>query len=178
MVLALVSVAALMLLSTSCFGDTESPDGEGPLEQGEGVEVGNSAPDFQLQSLDGESVSLSSLRGETVLLNFWATWCPPCRGEMPYIQGIYEDWVDRGLVILAVNIGESSSTVEDFMRSNNLSFTVLLDTTQGVAQSYAIQYIPTTFFIDKDGIIQDKLIGPFQSEKQIEDKLSEIMPSA
>ena len=174
--LVLTSVLALVLLSTSCSGDTDSFDGGSPAVPVEGVAIGNLAPDCQLPGLGGQNFSLSSRRGEPVLINFWATWCPPCRGEMPYIQGIYEGWVDRGLVVLAVNLGESSSVVEDFMRSNDLSFTVLLDTTRGVAQRYSITGIPTTFFIDKDGIIQDKLIGAFQNEKQIEDRLKKIMP--
>jgi len=142
----------------------------------QGVEVGNLAPDFQLQNLDGQTVSLGNLRGKSVLINFWATWCSPCRSEMPYIQEIYEEWVDKELVVLAINIGESSSKAEEFMQSYNLSFTVLLDTKQDIAQKYNIQYIPTTFFIDKDGIIQDKVIGAFQNKTQIENKLCKIMP--
>jgi len=141
-----------------------------------GAEVGSLAPGFQLQGLDGQAVSLGNLLGKPVLINFWATWCPPCRSEMPYIQEIYEEWSDKGLVVLAINIGESSSTVEDFMQSQNLSFTVLLDTKQDVAQSYNITGIPATFFIDKDGIIKDKVIGAFQNKAQIENRLSEIIP--
>ena len=165
LVITLVSVLTSGLVMAGC-----SPS------SAQGVEVGNQAPDFQLQSLDGQTVSLGDLQGKPVLINFWATWCSPCRGEMPYIQEIYEEWSDRGLVVLAINIGESSSKAEEFMQSYNLSFTVLLDTKQDVAQKYNIQYIPTTFFIDKDGIIQDKLIGAFQNKTQIENRLSKIMP--
>ena len=165
LVITLVSVLTSGLVMAGC-----SPS------SAQGVEVGNQAPDFQLQSLDGQTVSLGDLQGKPVLINFWATWCSPCRGEMPYIQEIYEGWSDRGLVVLAINIGESSSKAEEFMQSYNLSLTVLLDTKQDVAQKYNIQYIPTTFFIDKDGIIQDKLIGAFQNKTQIENKLSKIMP--
>ena len=142
----------------------------------QGTEVGNLAPDFQLDSLDGQTVSLSNLRQKPVLINFWATWCSPCRSEMPYIQEIYEEWSDKGLVVLGINMGESSSKIDEFMQSYNLSFTVLLDTKQDVAQKYNIQYIPTTFFIDKDGIIQDKMIGAFQNEIQVENRLGKIIP--
>jgi len=142
----------------------------------QGVEAGDRAPDFQLQNLDGQTVSLGNLQGKPVLINFWATWCSPCRSEMPYIQEIYEEWADKGLVVLAINIGESSAKAEEFMQSYNLSFTVLLDTKQDVAQRYNISGIPTTFFIDKDGIIQDKVIGAFQNKTQIENRLSKIMP--
>ena len=142
----------------------------------QGVEVGDLAPDFQLQNLDGQTVSLGNLQGKPVLINFWATWCGPCRSEMPYIQEIYEEWTNKGLVVLTINMGESSSKAEEFRQSYNLSFIVLLDTKQDVAQKYNIQYIPTTFFIDKGGIIQDKVIGAFQNKTQIENKLSKIMP--
>ncbi len=138
--------------------------------------AGEPAPDFQLENLDGQSISLSDFRGKPVLINFWATWCPQCRSEMPYIQEIYEEWSDQGLVLLAINIGENSYTVEEFMQSHNLSFTVLLDTEKDIAQRYNITGIPTTLFIDKDGIIQDKVIGAFQSKTQIENRLSKIIP--
>jgi len=172
-------ILTLVLLVSGCSADSEPPDGESPTAPDgknstapvEGTQAGNLAPDFQLQNLDGQTVSLSNLRNKPVLINFWATWCSPCRSEMPYIQEIYEEWADKELVVLAINIGESSSKAEEFMQSNNLSFTVLLDTKQDVAQKYNIQYIPTTFFIDKDGIIQDKMIGAFQNKTQIENKL-------
>ena len=142
----------------------------------QGVEVGNLAPDFQLQNLDGQTVSLGNLQGKPVLINFWATWCGPCRSEMSYIQEIYEEWSDKELVVLAINLGESSAKVEEFIQGHTLSFTVLLDTKQDVAQRYNITGIPTTFFIDKDGIIQDKVIGAFQNKTQIENRLSKIIP--
>lgn len=141
----------------------------------EGTRVGNLAPDFQLQDLEGQSVSLSSLRGKPVLLNFWATWCGPCRVEMPYIQRIFEEWSGRGLVLLAVNIGENPAKAREFMQSNDLSFPVLLDTEEHTARKYNIRGIPTTYFIDKNGIIQDIKIGAFSSEGEIERKLSKIV---
>ena len=165
LVIALVSVLVSGLVMVGC-----SPG------SAEGVKVGNLAPDFQLQNLDGQTISLSGLQGTPVLINFWATWCPPCRGEMPYIQEIYEEWIDKGLVLLAINIGEASSAVRGFMQSQNLSFTVLLDTEQDVAQRYGISGIPTTFFVDKNGIIQDRVVGAFQNKAQIEDRLSKILP--
>ena len=143
---------------------------------GQGTGLGNVAPDFQLSNLEGNTVSLSDFRGKPVMLNFWASWCGPCREEMPYIQQVYAEWSDRGLVVLAVNIGESSTTVKEFVQSYGLSFSVLLDTKQDVAQKYNIQAIPTTFFIDKDGIIQVKITGAFPSKEAIETRLSKIIP--
>ncbi len=169
-------ILTLVLLLASCSAGPEPLDGKSPAVPVKGTQINNLAPDFQLQSLDGQTISLSDLRGKPVLINFWASWCPPCREEMPYLQEIYEEWTDKGLVVLAINIGESSSTAEEFIQSYNLSFTVLLDTEQDIAQRYNITGIPTTLFIDKDGIIQDKVIGAFQGTAQIENRLSKIIP--
>lgn len=146
----LLLVLALVILATGC---TET-----------GAVVGDRAPDFQLQDLEGNEVSLSSLRGSPILLNFWATWCPTCRLEMPFIQEVYQEWTDKGLVILAIDMGESAATVRDFMQNNNYTIPVLLDTRRVVSQKYNVTAIPTTFFIDRNGVIQDKLIGPFPSK--------------
>jgi len=143
----------------------------------QGTKVGNLAPDFQLNNLDGESVSLSDLRGKPVLINFWATWCPYCVDEMPYIQEVYDEWLSKGLVVLAINKGESPSKVEEFVKDYDLSFPVLLDVKGDVANKYNIRPLPTTFFIDKDGIIRDIRIGAFQSKQEIEKSLIKIMPS-
>ena len=95
---------------------------------------------------------------------------------MPYLQEIHEEYSDDGLMLLAIDVGESLSQVEKFLQSNNLSLPVLLDTSGVVAQKYRIQYIPTTFFIDGDGVIQEKRIGAFINAAQIEEQLSKIMP--
>jgi len=142
-----------------------------------GARVGEPAPDFKLQNLDGQYISLSDLRGKPVLLNFWATWCKFCRYEMPYLQQVYEEWSDKGLVVLAINIGESHSKAKRFLQTHNLSLPVLLDTKANVAQRYNIRgLLPTTFFIDKDGTIQVKIIGAFPSKGAIETHLNKIMP--
>jgi len=138
--------------------------------------VGESAPDFQLENLDGQTISLSDFRGKPVLINFWATWCTFCRDEMPYLQQIYEEWSDKGLVVLTINIGESHLEVEMFLQISDLSLPVLLDTNEKVAQKYNVPPIPTTFFIDRDGVIREKIIGAFPSKGAIEKHLNKIMP--
>jgi peroxiredoxin len=137
------------------------------------VQPDNTAPDFQLQSLDGQMVTLSSLRGRPVMLNFWASWCRPCQAEMSFIQEAFEDedWREQGLVILAVNLGESRSKAKEFMEDNGLSFVVLLDADQSLAEGYNIRGIPTTFFIDKNGIIKDMKIGAFANKAEIDWRL-------
>lgn len=141
------------------------------------VKPGESSTDFELKNLDGETVSLSDYRGNAVMLNFWASWCGPCRFEMPYIQEIYEDikWKAAGLVILAVNYGESAAVVENFMENNGFEFTVLLDTTGEVADEYNVRGIPATFFIDERGIIRYSDVGAFSSKEQIEQRLRELL---
>ncbi len=125
---------------------------------------------------DGEPVSLGDLRGNPVVLNFWATWCRPCVLEMPLLEEVYQEYSDRGLIVLAVNVRESSSRVEEFVQSKELSFPVVLDTGGVVTQQYGTRYYPTTFFIDEDGIIQEKKRGAFFSKAEIEEKLTKIMP--
>jgi len=139
-------------------------------------EIGKSAPSFQLTDINGKSVSLSDFQGKPVLINFWATWCGPCLFEMPYIQEVYDEWAERGLVILAINVGESLTTVKEFMHYFNLSFPVLLDMKKNVAAKYNVIGYPTTYFIDGDGIIRDIKIGPFRSVAEIEDILSRVFP--
>jgi peroxiredoxin len=160
----LLLILASGILLTGCSTPVEAP------------EIGKAAPGFRLTDIDGQSISLSDFRGEPVLLNFWATWCGPCRMEMPYIQEVYDERSEPGLVILAINIGESLTTVEEFMRDYNLSFPVLLDLEGNVAEKYNIRGIPTTYFIDSDGIIRDIMIGAFRSVAEIEDILSRVFP--
>jgi len=142
----------------------------------QGTQVGDLAPDFQLLTLDQEPVSLGDLRGNPVVLNFWASWCGPCVYEMPFLQEIHEEYSEEGLMLLAVNVGESPSKVEEFVQSKGLSLPVLLDTRRVVSQQYSIRYYPTTFFIDEDGIIQEKKIGAFASKAEIEKELGKITP--
>ena len=142
----------------------------------EGTETENQAPDFLLYDLEGKPVSLSDFHGKPVILNFWATWCGPCVYEMPFLQQVYEEWSTEELVLLIVNIGESSSQVEGFLERYELSLPILLDIDKEVARKYYVRGIPTTFFIDKDGIVQAVKVGAFANKEAIEDDLNKIMP--
>jgi len=141
-----------------------------------GTRAGNLAPDFQFTDLDEKVVSLSDMRGSPVVLNFWSTQCPPCVMEMPLIQQIYNEHSDEGLVVLAINVCDSPSRVGKFMQGGQFSFPVLLDATAKIVQKYNIVYFPTTFFIDKDGIIRHVKPGAFLNMKELESSLSKIMP--
>lgn len=119
------------------------------------------APDFSLDSLDGESVQLSQLRGQVVLINLWTTWCPPCRKEMPAIQRLHDKYAEKGLTILSVNATnqDSRASAEEYIRESGLTFTVLMDVDGSVSRAYQLQALPTTFFIDRDGIIRKVVVG-------------------
>jgi len=132
------------------------------------------APDFRMRGLDGKYYQLSDLRGRPVWINFWATWCPPCRAENPDIQETYEANKDKGLVILAVSIGEEADAVRGYVERTGISYTVGLDETTEIAARYRIVGIPTHFFIDRDGIIREWRIGSM-SKKTMEKKVNEIM---
>jgi peroxiredoxin len=117
------------------------------------------ATDFKLKDLDGKEVSLSDFKGKKVFLNFWASWCPPCKEEMPDIEKLYEETKDSDLVILAVNLGETKNTTKSFIDNNKYNFQVLLDSDQSVANQYNITKIPTSYFIDKEGNIVSTVSG-------------------
>ena len=129
------------------------------------LEVDQPAPDFFLRTLNGRSVRLSDYRGKTVVLNFWASWCPPCRREMPDFQTLWEERGPSGpddLVILAVNLlpEDTIAAAEGFVDEFGLTFPILLDTSRGeVAQRYGVQALPATFFIDRDGIVRTTALG-------------------
>ncbi len=161
-------ILVFVLLLTGCNTLSGSSGKTSPEAPVEGTRVGNLAPDFQLRNLEGQAISLNSLKGSPVMINFWASWCGPCRAEMPYLQQIYEEWSGKELKLLTINIGESSSVASSFMQSYNLSLPVMLDTRQTVSREYNILGIPSTFFIDKDGIIQGVKVGAFQSKEEIE----------
>ena len=153
--LRMMLIAIVLGAALTVAGCSDSPE-EPPAAPGEVM-----APDFQLQTLDGQAVSLSDFRGRPVLLNFWATWCGPCRIEMPHFQAVYADpgWRASGLEILAVNVGEPPERAQAFVDENGLTFPVLLDTEQTTARAYNLRVFPTSFFIDESGIIKAVMMG-------------------
>ena len=128
------------------------------------------APDFTLATLDGEQITLSELRGDPVVLNLWATWCPPCRAEMPALQEVYEQNRARGLKVIAVNMTfqDNASEAEAFIRQYALTFPVPLDMTGAVGNSYQMRALPSTFFINQEGIIQQVIIGGPMAEATLQ----------
>ncbi|MBT3273531.1 MAG: redoxin domain-containing protein, partial [Spirochaetales bacterium] len=117
------------------------------------------APDFTLENLNGEEITLSSLKGKVVLLNFWATWCPPCRAEMPSMQEMYLLLEDENFELLAVDVQEPKKTVADFIEKNGYTFPILLDTSGRTGAVYGARSIPTTYIIDADGFAVGFITG-------------------
>lgn len=147
--------------------DNNEKDGKAMVEVG--LEKGNIAPDFELETLDGETVSLSDFRGKRVMLNFWATWCPPCRAEMPDMQKFHEN---KDVVILAVNLtGERDSrkNVTEFVDDYGITFRILMDEDLSVSYLYQIQPIPTSYLIDSNGVIHNKAFGAINYELMVQE---------
>lgn len=138
---------------------------------------GFSAPDFTLDLMGGGQVTLSELRGKVVVINLWASWCPPCRAEMPAIEKAYQAYRDLGVVVLGVNTTyqDSEADAAAFVREYGLTFPILLDRDGSVSQRYALSGLPTTFFIDRKGIIRSVIVGGPMSEATIQSKIEDLL---
>jgi peroxiredoxin len=137
-----------------------------------GIEEGNLAPDFELTTLDGKQVRLSDYRGKKVILNFWATWCPPCKEEVPDLEKFYSTYKDKGIVILGVNLTQAEknqSAIKAFVKSYGITYTIPLDVKSLISGIYQVSAIPTSYIIDSRGIISKKVVGPmdFKTMKSI-----------
>ncbi len=143
----------------------------GPARDSQNLyEKGSQAPDFTLEALDGEQVHLNDFRGKVVILNFWATWCIPCREEMPYLEERYRRY-KPDLVVLAINFAEPTGVVKAYVEELGLTFDVLLDPRALVQGMYEVRGYPTSVFIDAQGMIQTQHIGAM-TEKQLDDHLA------
>jgi peroxiredoxin len=136
------------------------------------LRVGAAAPDFELQTLSGETVSLKAVRGKPVMLNFWATWCAPCVLEMPRIRDVYLE-LAPGFVVLAINADEPQREVAQFVEDMRLTFPVLLDPGAQVQELYRLQGYPTSYFLDGQGVIRAVHIGQI-SAAQVRDYLRQL----
>jgi peroxiredoxin len=139
---------------------------DGSLEDGEdvGLDIGDKAPDFELQSMTGDFIRLSDYRGKKVMLNYWATWCPPCRAEMPDMERFYQN---SEIEILAINLVETEARFKDiqsFQEENQLTFPILLDNGNQASDLYQIRPIPMSYLIDSNGVIQYRTYGPMTYE--------------
>ena len=134
-----------------------------------GLNKGETPPNFTLTTLDGQTVTLSDLKGKKVMLNFWATWCPPCKAEMPHMQSYYEDYAkEKNIEIVAVNATKSEKSIDhvkEFASSYDISFPIAIDEGNKVNNLYKVVSIPSTYFNDSEGYVQHYIIGPVDEEK-------------
>jgi cytochrome c biogenesis protein CcmG, thiol:disulfide interchange protein DsbE len=167
--LILATGAAWIFISAAAPGTTSG--GRIPAPQ-----VGFLAPEISLPTAEGGSVSLSELRGKPVLVNFWASWCPPCRSEMPAMQQLYRELRDQGVVILAVNAAnqDDRAAAQEFTRSLGLDFPIVFDLGGQAAGSYAVRSLPSSYFIDPDGVIREIVIGGM-SEASLRIRLRKLL---
>ncbi|MED3624896.1 thiol-disulfide oxidoreductase ResA [Neobacillus thermocopriae] len=136
------------------------------------VDVGDQAPDFVLIDMDGNKHQLSDYRGQGVFLNFWGTWCPPCKKEMPYINNQYNQFKDQGVQVLSVDIQESELVVNQFVEQYKLDFPIMIDKDKEVMTAYGVDLLPATFLIDKNG-----KVVKYHTGELTEDKVREFMES-
>lgn len=127
----------------------------------EAAQIGFKAPDFRLTSLDSQEINFANLKGKPVILNFWASWCPPCKAEMPAFQQAFDEYPASTIQIIAVNATNQDSLVDvaRFVEELDLSFPIALDKDGSASRDYSVHSLPTTYFIDKNGVIKDIIIG-------------------
>ncbi len=148
------------------YGPVEMPAALVPVGMSVEAAEGSLAPDFLLKTLDGGEIRFSDLRGKAVIVNLWATWCGPCRKEMPQFVAAYDRFRDEGLEIIAVNLQESPSVIQPFVDDRGMDFPVALDKRGAVSDKYRIIGLPQTYFIDRQGVIRNVFQGPFLERLQ------------
>lgn len=127
--------------------------------------VGSSVPNITLQELNGEVKSLADLKGKAVIMNFWGSWCEPCKREMPALSQAYDQWKDKDVVVLGINYGEDALVVENFTKSMGVTFPVWLDQKRNASKAFGIRPLPTTFFINPEGKVHYIKLGEVTSEE-------------
>ena len=157
--LSLVVVAVLGVVALLASGLGHDPQAvASPL-------VGRSAPDFRLQGLHGPPVALSDLRGQVVVINFWASWCAECRTEQQALNQAWADFRDSGVVVLGVNFQDQRADAEQYLSSAGVTYPTVEDTQSRTALAYGLRGVPETFVVDRGGRIADRIIGPVDAQR-------------
>lgn len=167
-ILVLIAGASWIILS----GETGETAAVAPAPQ-----AGFPAPDFTLKTAEGETYTLSELKGQAVLVNVWATWCPPCKAEMPAIEKMYNEYKGQGFVVLAVNSAfqDDPLQIEPFIEEYNLTFPILLDETSDISRAYQVRSLPSSYFINRYGMITEVVIGGPMSEALLRTRIEEAL---
>jgi len=158
-----ISFLFVIVSLTACQGQMESST------------AGSLAPDFTLRDLNGESFSLAEAKGKVVILDFWATWCPPCRAELPHFQSLHREYEGKGLVVIGISLDSTgAASVKSFIEDNGISYPILMGDRDVQASYGGIRSIPTTFVIDRKGHIVKKFVG-YQSKEVFEDLVKKLL---
>ena len=144
----------------------------------EGASPGQLAFDFALDDVSGQRVKLSDLRGHPVVVNFWATWCPPCRQELPALQSAYQRFRDKGVILVGVDLKENAETIQNFTTQFGLTYPLLLDRDGAISERYQVRGIPTTVIVDADGVVRARHVGPLTEDKFAEYVTPLLAPSS
>jgi len=172
----------VMAIILSLLGGCHTQEGAEENKNLEIADTGQKAPDMPMSGIEGGVVNLESFTGKVIVLNFWATWCPPCRKEMPLLESTYKRYQKDGLVILGINYNEERERVLKFTQEMGVSFPIILDKELKLTRKYGVLALPATFFIDRKGIIRDQYKGeiieeiiatkvePLLSEKGLEER--------
>jgi cytochrome c biogenesis protein CcmG, thiol:disulfide interchange protein DsbE len=169
--------ALILIAGLAWIGISADPSGRSTGASVSAPQVGFPAPDFSLKTPDGKAYTLSDLRGQAILINLWATWCPPCRAEMPAIQRLYEEYRAQGFIVLAVNstIQDDPLAIAPFVKEYALTFPILLDETGEFSRSYEIRSLPSSYFVNRDGTINELVIGGPMSVALLRTRIEEIL---
>lgn len=170
----------ILLAGLFWIGRSAVPQGAATGGEISAPQAGFLAPDFTLNTLEGKTVTLSDLRGRVVLLNIWASWCPPCRAEMPAMQRVWEEYQEQGVVVLAINstVQDTPVDAQNFVNENNLTFPIPLDISGEVTHLYRVSSLPTSFFIGADGIIREVVIGGPMAEALLRSRIEQLVKEA
>ena len=163
-----------MIAAGGCSDDSTPATSPGDLGL---QEISVEAPDFTLETMDGQQITLSSLRGTPVLINFWALSCPPCLHEMPFLNAAAAKY-DGQAIVMAIAIRDSGSSVRDYFEDTQVSMIVPLDLDSRAAGSYSVGFTPTTFLIDSQGIVRYVKVGPFDNESEVIASIELVLPEA
>lgn len=154
------------------WGRVEDPE---TIELVVAPQTGGLAPALELTDLNGTQHSLADYKGQPLIINFWATWCPPCRAEMPALEAVHDKYEEDGLVVLAVNAGEDPATIRQFADNVGLHFPILLDTRGAAIRAYQVQSFPSTYFVDRQGQVRATEFSGPMSQAFIESQVSRIL---
>ena len=167
----------VLILGLAWIRVSADPSGTSATGKIPAPQPGFPAPNFELKTPQGETIRLSDMRGQAVLVNLWAIWCPPCRAEMQTIETVYNEYKDQDFTVLGVNMTYQDERLEimPFVNEQKLTFPILLDETGGMASAYQLKSLPSSFFIDRAGVINEVVIGGPMAEALLRTRVEKIL---